>query len=88
MKDIYIRNSTVELNKTVMHQRNIPGQKWGGGRSPSKISEEGKTVDTYGEEKERIRKDKGVFLTGGGETTNPENMETLYAFLRSQGMEE
>ena len=34
------------------------------------------------------RKDKVVFLTGGGETTNPEKMEALYASVRSYVMEE
>ena len=29
-----------------------------------------------------------VFLTGGGETTNPEKMEALYASVRSWGTEE
>ena len=28
-----------------------------------------------------------VFLTGGGEATNPENMEALYASVRSWGTE-
>ena len=64
MKDRGISNSTVELNKTVIHQRHIPGQHGGAGISPSRISEEGKMVDTYGEEKERRRKYKVVFLTG------------------------
>ena len=29
-----------------------------------------------------------VFSTGGGESTNPENMEALYVSVRSRGMEE
>ena len=29
-----------------------------------------------------------VFPTGGGESTNPENMEALYAFIRLWGTEE
>ena len=52
-------------------------------RSPSKIVEEGKTADTDGEESYRSRKDKVVFLIGGGESTNPKKMEALYASLRS-----
>ena len=40
-------------------------------------------MDTVGEENERKRKEKVVFLTGGGEATNPENMGDLYAFVRS-----
>ena len=61
----------VELKKTVIYQRHILGQHWGTVSSTFKIAEEVKTVDTYGEEKERIIKDKVVFLTGGGESTNP-----------------
>ena len=45
-------------------------------------------VDTVGEENKRRRKDKVIFLTGGGEATNPENMEALYASVRSWGTEE
>ena len=45
-------------------------------------------VAIYGEEKDSIIKYKGVFLTGGGEDTNPENMETLYASVQSWGTEE
>ena len=36
-------------------------------------------VDIYREEKERRIKDTEVLLTGAGEDTNLENMETLYA---------
>ena len=36
-------------------------------------------MDKDGEEKDTRRKDKVAFLTGGGEDTNPENMEALYA---------
>ena len=56
MKDRGIRNRRVELKKTAIHQCQIPGQHSGTGRSTSKISEEVKTVHTYGEEKERRRK--------------------------------
>ena len=85
MKDLGIRNITVELKKMVIHQLNIPGQHWSAVRLPSKILEEGKAVDTYGEENERIRKDKVVLPTGGSESTNLENMEELYASVRSWG---
>ena len=33
-------------------------------------------MDIDGEERERIKKYRVVFLTGGSEATNPENMET------------
>ena len=72
MNDRGSRNRRLELRKTVIHQHQILGQHWGAGRSPSKIAEEGKTVDTYGEEKERRRKYKMIFPTVGGESTNPE----------------
>ena len=58
------------------------------GRSPFKSTEQGKTVDTDREGKERRRKEKVVLPTGGGEATNPENMEALYASVRSWGTEE
>ena len=45
-------------------------------------------VDTVGEENKRRRKDKVIFLTGGGEATNPENMEALYVFVQSWVAEE
>ena len=70
MKDRRI-NSMVEMKKTVIHQRQIPGQHWGVVRSPSKIAEEGKTVDTDREEKDKRRKDKVVFPKGGGKDTTP-----------------
>ena len=44
-------------------------------------------ADTDGEEKEKRRKDKVVFQTDGGESTNPESMEALYASLQSWGTE-
>ena len=45
-------------------------------------------MGTDGEENIRRGKDMGAFLMGGGEATNPENMEVLYASIRSWGMEE
>ena len=45
-------------------------------------------MDTVGEENERKRKEKVVFLTGGGEATNPEKMEAFYASVQSWGTEE
>ena len=45
-------------------------------------------MDKYGEKKERRRKEKVGFPTGGGESTNPENMDALHASLRSLGTEE
>ena len=53
----------------------------------SKIAEAGRTVETEKEEKERRRKDKVILSTGGGEATNPENMEDLHESVRSRGME-
>ena len=35
-----------------------------------------------------MRGEKVVLLTGGGEATNPENMEALYESVRSWGTEE
>ena len=52
------------------------------------MSDEGKTADTVGEENDRRRKEKVVFPTGGGEAKNPENMEALYASVRSWCTEE
>ena len=78
----------VRLKKTVIHQRQISGHHCGAGKSPPTIAEEGRTVDTDGEEKESRRKDTVIFLTGGGEATNPDNIEALYAFVRSWGTEE
>ena len=86
MKDRISRNRRVGLKNTVTHQRQIPGQHLGAGRSPIKISEEGETLNTVGEEHQRRRKEKVVFPIGGGEATNPENMEALYASVRSWGM--
>ena len=57
-------------------------------RSLSKIAEEGNTVDTDREEKGRRRKERVAFPTGGGEAIEPENMEALYASIRSWGTEE
>ena len=71
MKDRSSSDIRVEMKKTVTHQRQIPGQHWGGGRSLTNIAEEGKTVDMFGEENERIRKYKMVLLTGGGESKTP-----------------
>ena len=45
-------------------------------------------VDTDGKENERIRKYKVVLSKGGGEDTNLENMESLYASVRLWGTEE
>ena len=45
-------------------------------------------MDTDREEMERRRKENLAFPTVGGESTNPENMEALYASVRSWGMEE
>ena len=45
-------------------------------------------MDTVGEGKKRRRKETVVFLKGVGESTNPENMEDLYASVRSWGTEE
>ena len=50
--------------------------------------EEGKTVEIVGEKNKRRRKEKVVFPTGGGEAKTPENVETLYAYVRSWGTEE
>ena len=50
---------------------------------PSKIADKGRTVDTDAEGKYRRIKAVVLFLTGGGEATNTENMETLYASLWS-----
>ena len=52
------------------------------------MAEEGNTVDIVGEENERRRTEKVVLLTGGGEYTNPENMEALYASIQSWSTEE
>ena len=82
MKDRSSKNSRVELKKTVIHQHQIPGQNWGAVRSPYKSTEEGKAVETYREEKERRRRKKLAFLTGGGESTNPENMQALYVSVQ------
>ena len=46
MKDIGISNSMLELNKTVIHQRQIPGRNWGEVRSPYQIVEWVVAVDT------------------------------------------
>ena len=43
-------------------------------------------VDTYWEEQYKSIKYMVVFLTGESEATNPENMEDLYASVRSWGM--
>ena len=45
-------------------------------------------VDTDEEEKESRRKYMSIFPTLGGEATNLEKMEYLYASVWSQGMEE
>ena len=45
-------------------------------------------VDTVGEENERRIKEKVVFPTGGDESKNTENMEDLYASVRSWVTEE
>ena len=45
-------------------------------------------MDTDGAENERTRKYKGVFPTGEDESTNPENMNAIYAFVRSWGTKE
>ena len=45
-------------------------------------------MDTVGEENNRRRKEKVVFLTSGGEATKPENMEALYASVWSWFTEE
>ena len=58
------------------------------GRSLTKISNEGKTVDTVEEENNMRRKDKVVFPTGGGESTKPKNVEALYVYVQSWVMEE
>ena len=42
-------------------------------------------MDTYGEEKERSRKEKLVLLKDGGEAKSSEHMEDLYASVRSWG---
>ena len=65
MEDIGSLNSTVELKKTVIHLHQITVQHFGSGRSLSKIEEEAKTVDTDGQEMEKIIKQKVVFLTSG-----------------------
>ena len=44
-------------------------------------------MDTDGQEKERIRKEKVVFPTSGGEATNTEKIEALYTSIRSRGTE-
>ena len=44
--------------------------------------------DTDGEERYRRRIYKVVLPTGGCKATNPENMEALYASVRSWGTEE
>ena len=88
MKDRSSKNSRVGLKNKGIHQRQIRFQKWDADRSPYKITEEGKTVDTDRRDKERIRKEKAVFPTGGYEAKNPEKMEALYAYVRSWGTEE
>ena len=50
MKYRVSRKSTLELKKTVIHQRHTPGQHWGAGRSLSKIIDERNTVETNEEE--------------------------------------
>ena len=44
-------------------------------------------MDTDSEEKERRRKEKVTFPSGGSESTNPENMEALHASIKSWGTE-
>ena len=45
-------------------------------------------MDTYGEGKERRRKEKVVLPTSGGEATNLENMGALYSSVCSWDTEE
>ena len=45
-------------------------------------------MDTDGEEKESRKIENFVFLTSGGEATNLEKIEALYAYVRSWYMEE
>ena len=56
MKDKDIRDITLKPKKELIHKRQIPGHHWSMGKSPSKMAEEGKMVDTYGEEKDRRSK--------------------------------
>ena len=49
-------DSTVELNKTVIRQRQIPGHLRGAGNTPYKITGEGMKLEIYREEKEKRRK--------------------------------
>ena len=49
-------DSTVELNKMVICQRQIPGHLRGAGNTPYKIIGEGMKLETYREEKETRRK--------------------------------
>ena len=79
--------SRVELNKMVIHQRQIPDQYWGAGKPSSTIIEEGMKVDTDRNEKERRIKYTVAFLMVEDETTNPEKTEALYESVRSWGME-
>ena len=46
-EDRDIMDSMVELKKILIHQCQILGQNLGADRSPLKIAEEGKMVDTY-----------------------------------------
>ena len=66
-----------------IHQSQITGQNSGAGKTPSKTTDEVRTVDKYGEEKERRRKYMELFPKGSGESTKWENMEALYASIRS-----
>ena len=46
------------------------------------------TVETYVKEKERRIKEMKTLPMGGGEVTRKEDMEALYASVRSSGIEE
>ena len=80
--------SMVELKNNATHQHQIPGQHWGEGKPTSKIVEEGRMVDTDGEENESKREETEIFPMGGGEVKIPENMESLYAYVWAWCMEE
>ena len=81
-------DSMVELKKAVIRKHQILVHPWDEGNPPSKVVEEGMTVDKDGEEKNRRRKEKAILTTEGGETTSPENIEALYASIVLWGMEE
>ena len=65
-EDRYSMYRTVGIKRIVIHQHQNPGQNLGAGKPPSKITEDGMTVDIAWEIKESSRKYTEIFLMGGG----------------------